>query len=400
MIFVDLILAMGRDELMAFFWLSLLLDVPRYFISALVLALIRLNGSGMAARDRSVTAIVACHNEEHSIRNCVASIRANGVGQIIVVNDGSTDRTHEVALETGATVIDLPERIGKALSINVALPHCTGEAVLVADADTVFAPGSIEIALCYLEPGVGGVCFNLGVLNAAATLTTRFQVIEYFVIFTVGKSMADVFNIMPNVSGAAGLYLRAAVDAVGGLDCEVAEDAALSMKLRAHGWNLRYGYDACAATLVPETPTDLFLQRLRWDASIVTIWWRKFGFLLNPFSSRFTTRNLFTSLDVLVFSMFMPLFWPFYLIWLGTRISMEDIMTLLGGVLFVLFLMETTVLLLLRMPIRYLPYVPYYLVVQTFVMRPFRVFALLAELIFRVTHYDDYVPKAQRWRLT
>jgi poly-beta-1,6-N-acetyl-D-glucosamine synthase len=400
MIFVDLILAMGRDELIAFFWLSLLMDVPRYFISALVLSLIRLNDTGTAARDRSVSAIVCCHNEAHAIGTCIASIQANGVGQIIVVNDGSTDRTHAMAIEAGAVVIDLPERIGKALAVNVALPRCTGEAVLIADADTVFAPGSVAVALSYLGPNIGGVCFNLGVTNEAATLTTRYQAIEYFVIFTVGKSMADVFNIMPNVSGAAGLYSRAAVTAVGGLDCEVAEDAALSMKLRTHGWNLRYGYDARAATAVPETPTELFLQRLRWDASIVTIWWRKFGFVLNPFSKRFNGRTLLTSLDVLVFSMFMPLIWPVYLIWLGMLVGTDDMLMLMGAVLTVLFGMEVLILLLLQMPIGYLPYVPYYLLTQTVVMRPFRVCALLAELIFSVTHYDNYIPKTQRWRLT
>jgi poly-beta-1,6-N-acetyl-D-glucosamine synthase len=400
MIFVDMILAMGRDELMAFFWLSLLMDVPRYFISALVLAVIRPGGRGSASHDRTVSAVISCYNEAHSIKACVDSLKANGVGQIIVVNDGSTDLTHDAALATGALVIDLPERIGKALAINVALPQCTGDAVLICDADTVFDPGSIAVALSYLEPGVGGVCFNLGVRNVAATLTTRYQAIEYFLIFTVGKTMADVFDILPNVSGAAGLYSRAAVNEVGGLDCEVAEDAALSMKLRVQGWNLRYSYDAHAATMVPETPADLFLQRLRWDASIVTIYWRKFGFLLDPFSNRFTPRNLFTSLDVLVFSMFMPMILPIYVAWVWSRVGADDLLILFAAVLTVLFAMEFISLILLQTPIRYLPYVPYYLLTQTLVMRPFRVFALIAELTFRVTHYDDYVPRSQRWRLT
>jgi poly-beta-1,6-N-acetyl-D-glucosamine synthase len=400
MIFVDLIRAMGQNELIAFFWLSILLDVPRYFISALVLVAIRPGGVGMASFDRTVSAVISCYNEEHSIQACVESLRANGVAQIIVVNDGSTDGTHDAAIAAGATVIDLPERIGKALAIDVALPQCTGEAVLIADADTVFAPGSVAIALSYLEPGVGAVCFNLGVSNAPMSLTTRYQAIEYFIIFTVGKSMADVFDILPNVSGAAGLYRRAALSEVGGLDCEVAEDAAISMKLRVNGWKLRYSYDAHAATAVPETPSELFLQRLRWDASIVTIWWRKFGFLLNPYSQRFTPRNLFTSLDVLVFSMLLPLIWPVYLAWLWLLIGAEDVLVLFGAVLTVLFVVEIAILLLLQVPIRYLPYVPYYLMAQTFVMRPFRVLALLAELIFSVTHYDDYVPKSQRWRLT
>src|SRR6185436_15425068 len=105
----------------------------------------------------------------------------------------------------------------------------------------------------------------------------------------------------------AGIFRRAALDQVGGWPCEVAEDAALTMQLRAAGWTVRYAAEALARTAVPETVPALILQRLRWDASIVTIWWRRFGFLLNPFSRQFRPLNLLTSLDVLVFNAVLPL---------------------------------------------------------------------------------------------
>ena len=61
---------------------------------------------------------------------------------------------------------------------------------------------------------------------------------------------------------------------------------------------------------------------------------------------------------------------------------------------------DVIILLLVRTPLRLLPYVPFYIVVETIVMRPLRVIALIGELCFSITRYDPYLPKEQRSRLT
>ena len=399
MISLDLLLAFGRDELAQFLWLMLLMDVPRYLVAAAVLAAIPHRQS--AASDKfSVCGIVSCHNEEHAIAACVGSMRANGIDEIIVVNDGSDDRTHEVAAGLGVVLIDLAERIGKPNALNVALPSCDADLVLVADADTVFPAGALARIIPYFEPGVvGGVGFRLDVANEAFSLITRYQAVEYAITFTAGRRVADAFGILPNVSGAAGIFRRAALFDVGGWDCEVAEDVALAVKLRIRGWQLRYAPDAVALTAVPGNIIDLLMQRLRWDASVVTIWWFKHRALLNPFSARFTVSNLFTALDVLVFSALMPLILPVYLFWLWTRIE-SNALILLGAVMIALALVAAAILLLVRIPLRLLAYVPFYIVVETFIMRPLRVIALVGELVFSITRYESYIPRSQRDRLT
>ena len=156
MISLDLLLAFGSGEIVDFLWLMFLMDVPRYLIAALVLAILPHENRMVASLDglsgagdhcfgvgTKVSGIVSCHNEEHSISACVASMRANGIEQIVVINDGSTDRTHEVARELGVIVIDLADRVGKPDAINVGLPSCDTDLVLVADADTTFPPGSL-----------------------------------------------------------------------------------------------------------------------------------------------------------------------------------------------------------------------------------------------------------------
>ena len=399
MISFDLLRALGSVELVQFLLLLILMDVPRYVISATVLVLIP-PVSARRVSTLSISGLVACHNEEFNIEACIVSMRANGITEIVVVNDGSTDRTHEVAAGLDVILIDLPERIGKPLAMNVGLEHCTGDLVLVADADTTFDVGSVAEAVGHFnDPDVAAVGFDLGIANLTETLTTRFQAIEYAIALTAGRRLSDAFSTMANISGAAGLFWRATLQDIGGWDCEVAEDAALAMKLRATGHQLRHAPLAQAWTRAPETVIDLLMQRLRWDASIITIYWRKFRSFLNPFSPHCTLSNLFTSLDVLVFGALMPLILPIYLVWLWGRIEIVSVI-LLGAVLIALLVLNFVVVLLLGVPVRLLPYLPFYVLVQTFVLRPLRVIALVGELTFTLTHFDDYIPADQRWRLT
>ena len=394
---LDLLLAFGSTEFVQFLWLLFLMDAPRYLLAAAVTSIPY--RPPRSSNDLSVCAVISCYNEEHTIAACIASLQANGVEEIVVVDDGSHDRTHQVAVASGATVIDLAERVGKPDALNIGLLSCHADLVLVADADTVFPAGSIARVVPYFDEGVAAVGFRLDVANDAYSLVTRMQAIEYAIVFTAGQQLSDALGTLPNVAGAAGIFRRHALYAVGGWDCEVAEDASLAMKLRVHGWKLRYAFDAHAATIVPQDMVSLLLQRLRWDASIATIWWFKYRAVLNPFSPRFSASNLFTSLDVLVFGMVLPLILPGYLFWLWSRIEASSLI-LLGAVMLVLMAIDFVILLLVRVPLRLLPYVPLYMLVQTFIMRPLRVIALLAEMCFSITHYDPYVPKGSRARLT
>jgi poly-beta-1,6-N-acetyl-D-glucosamine synthase len=395
----DLFLALGPGELYLLFWLAIVMDFPRYFLSVFAVA-IAPGRYPRGATSFTVSAVIACHNEAHSIVACVAALRAAGIEQIVVVDDGSTDDTLPVISQLGVIALRNQERQGKPTSVNLALLHCTGDLVLISDADTTLEPDAIELVKPYFrDPLVAGVGLNLKIRNAAASLTTRLQAIEYAVAFTGARLFADAFGILPNVSGAGGVFRRSALTDVGGEDVEVAEDAALAMKLRQAGFKLRYAGNAAAWTNVPEEPAELALQRLRWDASIVTIWWRKFGWMVNPFARDLRAGNLVTVLDVLVFSVVMQLVFPVYLWWMWVNIG-PAAFTILAAVMIGLAIADVAIVLLVGLPAWLLVYVPLYIVVQTAIMRPLRVFALAAELAFSITHYDDYIPESQRWRLT
>jgi cellulose synthase/poly-beta-1,6-N-acetylglucosamine synthase-like glycosyltransferase len=400
MISLDFLLALDPISIALLFWFTLLFDVPRYVIGLAVISL--LGRKKLPPVRLTTSAIVAGHNEANAIRRCVESIEAD---QIIVVDDGSTDGMWHIVKQLQAEglvdkVFCLPVRSSKITAINLALTECTGEVVLIIDADTVLSPGAIAEALPYFaDPAVGGVCGNLKVANESASLTTRFQAIEYAISISMGRQVSDALDLLPNISGAFGAIRRSALQRVGGMDMEVAEDAALTMKLRQAGYKIRFAPDAVARTNVPETLTALTLQRFRWDAGLVTIWCRRWIGNVSPLSPNFRLIEAVLILDVIWFSVALPLMLPVYVVWLWSNIG-EFSFTLLGAIFIGLAALDVLVCVLVRVPLRLFPYIPLYTLMQNLVMRPVRLVAILGELIFVNSHRDNYIPEQQRWRLS
>jgi poly-beta-1,6-N-acetyl-D-glucosamine synthase len=400
MISFDFLLSLDPISIALLFWFTLLFDVPRYVISLAVISL--LGRKELPPVRLSTSAIVAGHNEARTIRRCVESIEAD---QIILVDDGSTDGMCGIVKQLKVEglvdkVFCLPIRNSKITAVNLALAECTGEIVLIIDADTVLAPGAIAAALPYFaDPEVGGVSCNLKVANESTSLTTRFQAIEYAIGISMGRQVSDALGLVPNISGAFGAVRRSALQHVGGLDMEVAEDAALTMKLRQAGYKIRFAPEAVARTNVPETLTALTLQRLRWDAALITIWCRRWIGNISPLSPNFRLIEALVVLDVIWFSIALPLMLPIYLVWLWINFG-EFSFTLLGAIFIGLAALDVLVCVLVRLPLRLFPYVPLYTLMQNLVMRPVRLVAILSELIFVNSRRDNYIPEHQRWRLS
>jgi glycosyltransferase involved in cell wall biosynthesis len=100
--------------------------------------------------------IITC-NEEANIGRTLASIQplvADGKGEIIVVDSGSTDRTVEIAKSCGAKVL-IEEWKGYAAQKNFAIDRATGEWILSLDADEEVGDKAREFALSFLSGKLG-----------------------------------------------------------------------------------------------------------------------------------------------------------------------------------------------------------------------------------------------------
>ena len=94
----------------------------------------------------TVTAIVAARNEERHVGECLQSLLAQTYRplEIVVVDDGSTDRTAAIVRSFPAVRLISQPHHGKARSINDAARTAAGDVLLFLDGDLVFAPDYVE----------------------------------------------------------------------------------------------------------------------------------------------------------------------------------------------------------------------------------------------------------------
>jgi glycosyltransferase involved in cell wall biosynthesis len=103
--------------------------------------------------------IPAC-NEEATIGEVLARIaRLELESQVIVVDDGSTDRTAAIAEATGAMVIRQPNR-GKGAAIRAAIPHIDGDIAVIQDADMEYDPAEVPSLIEPILIGAADVVFG------------------------------------------------------------------------------------------------------------------------------------------------------------------------------------------------------------------------------------------------
>ncbi len=96
--------------------------------------------------------IIPVYNEESYVSEILTKVKAVKLPQtskqIIVVNDGSTDKTlTKLKKITGITLIDLPKNQGKGAAIHAGLKKATGNYVLIQDADLEYDPQDISSLL-------------------------------------------------------------------------------------------------------------------------------------------------------------------------------------------------------------------------------------------------------------
>lgn len=127
-----------------------------------------------AARDSglpAVSVIVAVYNEERiigeRIANCLSVDYPSDSMEILIVSDGSTDRTNEIVAghsADGVRLIALQERNGKAFALNRAIPQAKGEILLLTDSNTMYEGDAVlKLVRHFRHADIGGVCGELRV---------------------------------------------------------------------------------------------------------------------------------------------------------------------------------------------------------------------------------------------
>ena len=107
-----------------------------------------------------VSFLIPAYNEARTIAEVLERIDALEIDrQVIVVDDGSTDGTAEVAERYDCLVLRQPNR-GKGAAIRAAIPHLDGEIAVIQDADMEYDPVDVPALIEPIERGVADVVFG------------------------------------------------------------------------------------------------------------------------------------------------------------------------------------------------------------------------------------------------
>ncbi|MFF5085514.1 bifunctional polysaccharide deacetylase/glycosyltransferase family 2 protein [Actinoplanes sp. NPDC000266] len=262
--------------------------------------------------EKPVTVLVPAYNEKEMIADTLGSlVSSTHPIRIIVIDDGSTDGTAEIAEGLGhpnVTVLRQPNA-GKSAALNNGIAHADTEVVVMMDGDTVFEPETVALLVQpFANEGVGAVAGNAKVANRKGMIPL-WQHIEYVVGFSIDRRAYDVMHCMATVPGAIGAFRRTALEQVNGLSEDtLAEDTDLTIAIIRAGWRVVYEDRSRAWTEAPSTMAQLWKQRYRWSYGTMQAMWkhRRALFERGP-GGKFGRRGL---LNLALFQTLMPLLSP------------------------------------------------------------------------------------------
>jgi len=263
------------------FWTTML------FVPMAVLSKHRENLQPDVKHYPKISVIIPAFNEEKVIKKTIESIIETQYPrkEIIIVDDGSTDNTLDIAKHFKDEIIVLhKENGGKASALNYGLVYAKGEIVVVVDADTIIGRSSLKEIVKGFEVNehVAAVAGNIKVRNRVNWIT-KCQALEYLIGIQIIRRAFDRFGSILIIPGALGAFRKSCIYGTGAYGKEtLVEDFDQTIKLLKAGLITQGSVKAVAYTEAPTTFTDFAKQRKRWYRGNIQVFQRHSDALINP----------------------------------------------------------------------------------------------------------------------
>ncbi|MDP6419371.1 MAG: glycosyltransferase family 2 protein [Candidatus Krumholzibacteria bacterium] len=257
-----------------------------------------------------VSVLVPAYNESTRVLHALESVLQVDYHdlEIVVIDDGSTDDTFDLACafageHEGKTVRVLKKANAKKSSaLNLGFHKCTGELIMCVDADSILDVNSVKAMVRnFADPELGGVAGQVRVRNRG-NMITRLQALEYTMMNGMPRMAQSFFASVLISPGPVSMFRRSALNDVWKAskkygdryessnparvdgpweDDTFAEDADLTLNVLLTGSGVIYDSEAISYTAAPTWTFDLLNQRYRWFRgnlqAVRKVWrrWRK-----------------------------------------------------------------------------------------------------------------------------
>jgi cellulose synthase/poly-beta-1,6-N-acetylglucosamine synthase-like glycosyltransferase len=232
-----------------------------------------------------LTVIIPTHNEEghihRKLENIFDSDYAPDLLEVIVVDDGSSDRTAEIVREfEGVRIIQMSERKGKIAAQKLAFEQASNEIVAITDATVITPPDAFSrLAAHMADPHVGAVSACMTVRNRGANYMTR---VSQF-LFDIQNAQKLGESRLDSTAGLFGQMSLVRREAVGDFSTDVIyEDREFGITLRRRGYRARIEPGVRAEYHAPESLGDFSTQKQRNIGAMTQSVIRHRGLLFNP----------------------------------------------------------------------------------------------------------------------
>ena len=239
-----------------------------------------------------VSILIPCYNEEKVLTSAIRAVTNFTYPnlEIIIIDDGSSDTTLEVAqsleLEGRIRVIH-QSNAGKAAALNRGLSESQGDYFMCIDADSQLNRECIDQGIRHFshDPNLAAVAGSVEIGNREGVIPS-FQRLEYVSGLNLFKSAQSFLRMVTVIPGPVGLFKKSAVEEVGGYKLETyAEDCELTLRLLTAGYRTVYDPTMIAITEAPEELSSLVSQRYRWSRGVFQAILVNKSWLLHPIRS-------------------------------------------------------------------------------------------------------------------
>jgi cellulose synthase/poly-beta-1,6-N-acetylglucosamine synthase-like glycosyltransferase len=215
-----------------------------------------------------LTIIVPAYNAESKIRQCIGSLISQKYPglKIIIVDDGSTDRTGKIARAYAKKHRNIKylkkKNSGKASALNYGLRHVNTELFGFLDSDTYLSENALKNMVGYFGSDVGAVTASIKPERVENTIE-RLQKVEYLISSFTRKLMSHINSLY--YTPAFAIYKTGVIKELGGFDeNNLTEDLEIGLRLKKNGYDIENSIEDCAYTEIPNNFKVLFRQRIRW----------------------------------------------------------------------------------------------------------------------------------------